>query len=100
MSKAFNRVDHNILIEDLCEMKCPPWLLRILISFLTERALALEYNGCLTKPKDLPGGAPQGTLLGQICFIIKFNGALLRPPIPRNLLSISSSRVIKAKFYG
>ena len=32
MSKAFNRIDHTLLIEDLFDMHTPAWLLRILIS--------------------------------------------------------------------
>ena len=32
MSKAFNRVDHNLLIADLHDMK-PSWLLRVIYSF-------------------------------------------------------------------
>ena len=96
LSKAFNRVDHNILIEDLFAMNCPAWLLRILASFLSDRKLVLEYNGVLAAPKNLPGGTPAGCLLGQIFFIVKFNSALLRPEIPRNLLSLSKTK--KAKY--
>ena len=44
----------------------------------------------------LNGGTPQGTLLGGIIFIIKFNGALLRPSIPRNsILHNSKSEAVK-----
>ena len=45
LSKAFNRVDHGILIEDLFAMKCPSWLLRIFTSFLSGRRLTLKYTG-------------------------------------------------------
>ena len=31
----------------------------------------------------LPGGGSQGTVLGCIIFIVKFNGAFMRPAIPR-----------------
>ena len=96
MSKAFNRVDHNILIEDLHSMKCPSWLLKILASFLSDRKLVLEHNGVITNPRNLPAGAPAGCLLGQIFFIVKFNSALLRPQIPRYLLSLSNTK--KAKY--
>ena len=33
----------------------------------------------------MPGGAPAGSLLGGVIFIVKFNGAILRPTIPRPL---------------
>ena len=36
MSKAFNRVDHSIFLEDLYNMHCPSWLLRIFYSFLVK----------------------------------------------------------------
>ena len=97
MSKAFNRVDHNILIEDLYNMKCPPWLIRIVMSFLSNRVLIFSYKGASSTPLDLPGGGPQGTLLGCICFIIKFNGALLRPPVRVNP-SLKLSMSTKAKY--
>jgi hypothetical protein len=47
----------------------------------------------------LPGGGPQGAYLGGIIFIIKYNGAFLRPPIPRPIIGpISKSKVEKVKF--
>ena len=41
----------------------------------------------------LPGGGPQGAYLGGLIFIIKYNGAFLRPPIPRQI----QGPVVKAK---
>ena len=43
----------------------------------------------------LPGGGPQGAFLGGLIFIIKYNGAFLRPPVPRNLLPVSNSEKVK-----
>ena len=51
MSKAFNRVDHTLLVQDLYDMKCPAWLLRIVISFLTNRVLLLNYDGKVAKAR-------------------------------------------------
>ena len=94
MSKAYNRVDHNLLVQDLADMKCPSWLLKIVIAFLSDRFLIFSYKGNITSPRSLPGGAPQGCLLAVIFFIVKFNSALLRPPIPRPL----NSSGVKAKY--
>ena len=41
LSKAFNRVDHSILIQDLYDMHTPAWLLKIIFSYLSERSMAL-----------------------------------------------------------
>ena len=38
-SKAFNRINHNIIITILSDMGVPGWLLRIVIGFLSDRDL-------------------------------------------------------------
>ena len=83
LSKAFNRVNHSLEVQDLYDMHTPPWLLRIVISYLSGRSMILTYNGEKSTQKMLPGGVPQGAYLGGLIFIIKYNGALLRPSIPR-----------------
>ena len=83
LSKAFNRVDHTLVIEDLHDMHVPGWLLKILISYLTNRSMVLKYQGASSSPRSLPGSAPQGVFLGCFFFMVKFNGALLRPNVPR-----------------
>ena len=83
LEKAFNRVSHQLVIEDLAAMHVPGWLLLILISYLTERSMYMRYRGKCSSRRLLPGSTPQGALLGILLFIIKFNGALLRPLIPR-----------------
>ena len=85
LEKAFNRVSHQLVIEDLADMKVPGWLLLILISYLTERSMFMRYKGTSSTRKMLPGSSPQGAFLGILLFIIIFNGALLRPAIPRPL---------------
>ena len=64
-------------------MHVPAWLLRILIFYLKGRTMVLKYQGAVSSPRDLPGSAPQGVFLGCFFFMIKYNGALLRPTIPR-----------------
>ena len=74
-SKAFNRQNHNILITILCNMGVPGWLLKIVMGFLTNRSLILRFNGVSTSKKNLPGGGPQGTILGMFLFLILINFA-------------------------
>ena len=85
LSKAYNRGSHNLVIEDLKSMHVPGFLLAIICSYLKERSLNLQYQGAKSKSKMLPGGFGAGTWLGGLLFIIKFNGACLRPPVPRPL---------------
>ena len=83
LEKAFNRVSHQLVIEDLADMKVPGWLLQILVSYLTGRSMFMRHNGATSSIRNLPGSTPQGTFLGILLFLIIFNGALLRPSIPR-----------------
>ena len=82
LSKAYNRGD-SLVIEDLHAMHAPGFVVAILCSYLNQRSLSLKYQGSYYKSKDLPGGFGAGTWMGGILFIVKFNGACMRPPIPR-----------------
>ena len=72
-SKAFNRQNHNILIAKLSEMNVPGWLLNLVMGFLSNRSMVVRYKGVQTNAKQLPGGGPQGTLLGLLLFLILIN---------------------------
>ena len=69
-SKAFNRQNHNLLITKLSDLGVPSWLLKIVISFLQNRSMIIRYNGTSSCPVSLPGGGPQGTLLGLLLFLL------------------------------
>ena len=72
-SKAFNRQDHGILITKLSDLGVPSWLLKLVAAFLMDRRMIVRYKGKESEPKYLPGGGPQGTLLGLLLFIILIN---------------------------
>ena len=74
-AKAFNRQDHHILITKLSDMGVPGWLLKIVISFLQERSMKVKYKGKYSNLFSLPGGGPQGTLLGLFLFLVLINDA-------------------------
>ena len=74
-SKAFNRQNHNILITKLSDLGCPAWLVKIVMAFLKDRNMVVRYKGATSSSKYLPGGGPQGTLLGLLLFIILINDA-------------------------
>ena len=73
--KAFNRQNHLILITLLGDMGIPGWLLNLVVGFLQERELILSYKGAKSGVKEMPGGGPQGTVLGMSLFIILINSA-------------------------
>ena len=74
-SKAFNRQNHQILVTKLSDMGVPGWLLKIVVGFLEKRELIVTFNGAKSGTKDMPGGGPQGTVLGMFLFLILINKA-------------------------
>ena len=54
-------------------MDVPGWLLNVVMGFLSERIMTVRFKGETTEPKELPGGGPQGTLLGLLLFLILIN---------------------------
>ena len=73
--KAFNRLNHNLLITKLSDMGVPGWLLKVIMAFLRDRKMVLRYKGEKSSIKYLPGGGPQGTLLGLLLFLVHINDA-------------------------
>jgi hypothetical protein len=73
--KAFNRLNHNKLLSKLHDMGAPGWLVNIVKGFLEERKLEVHYKGEKSDSKDMPGGSPQGTILGLFLFLVQINGA-------------------------
>ena len=69
-SKAFNRINHAKVIVRLSDWGVPGWLLRILISYLTGRSMILRYKGVCSDRFLMPGGSPQGTLLGVLLYLV------------------------------
>ena len=50
-------------------------MVKIIIGFLEGRTLIVSYKGARSESKEMPGGGPQGTLLGMFLFLILINGA-------------------------
>ena len=72
-SKAFNKVNHNIIMRILIALKVPMWLLRLILSYLQNRKMILRFRNCCSDPLCLNGGCPQGTLIGVILYILYIN---------------------------
>ena len=56
-------------------MGAPGWLLELVIGFLEERTLIVSYKGEKSGVKEMPGGGPQGTILGMFLFLVLINDA-------------------------
>ena len=65
-SKAFDRMRPDIAVSKLLSLNVSPSLVKVTMSFLTNRQQQVKSQGKLSKLKPSRIGVPQGTILGQI----------------------------------
>ena len=71
--KAFDLVDHHILVAKLLSLGVKPTVVNWVIDFLRSRQQRVKLNGVLSNWLDVPPGEPQGTRLGPWLFLAMIN---------------------------
>jgi hypothetical protein len=69
-AKAFDHVDHNILVAKLLAYDLPDVIIRWMMSFLTDRHQRVKIGDNLSGWLKMAAGMPQGSFLGPLTFII------------------------------
>ena len=72
-SKAFDMVDHQILLHKLSHYGIRGIALKLFESYLEGRQQAVTINNEKSENKSLVHGVPQGSILGPLLFIIYIN---------------------------
>jgi hypothetical protein len=72
-SKAFDKVDHKILLSKIDSIGIKGCLHDWMSSFLSDRLQYVTVDGSISKPCKVLSGVPQGTVLGPLFFLIYIN---------------------------
>ena len=73
LSKAFDTLNHDILLQKLKYYGITGTSVNLLQSYLIERYQYVEYNGHRSNTLPISTGVPQGSVLGPLLFLICTN---------------------------
>jgi len=69
-AKAFDYVDHNVVVNKLVSLGLPDIIVRWICAFLRERRQRVKIGNVLSDWLQLSAGMPQGSYLGPLTFVI------------------------------
>jgi retron-type reverse transcriptase len=70
LSKAFDTVDHNILLDKLNYYGIRGLALDLIKSYLSDRMQYVQYNQTNSIRQNISCGVPQGSILGPLLFLL------------------------------
>ena len=104
LREAFDTLDHSTMLEKLTSLGINHSAVQWFRSYLTMRTQSVCTNGILSKPQPISFGAPQGSVLGPLLFIIYINdlplavqGCSVEPYADDTLIYFEARQSVKFK---
>ena len=69
-SAAFDRVNHQGILDKLCSVGIGGSVLSKFTQFLSDRSQHIMVDGCRSKLVNVVSGVPQGSVLGPLLFLL------------------------------
>ena len=92
--KAFDTVDHKILLDKLYHYGIRGIALEWFKSYLSNRQQQVSYNGVSSKYQSVNCGVPQGSILGPLLFILYINDLSSASKILKSILFADDTTLI------
>ena len=73
LKKAFDLVNHSILLSKLQIYGCSSSTVQWFTSYLSDRSQCTNFKGTLSDPLPVSIGVPQGSILGPLFFLLFIN---------------------------
>ena len=70
---AFPRQCHKLGVESFMRNGVRPSLIPILVNYFQNRKMSVRWHNCLSVPREIKGGGPQGATLGLIEYLSQSN---------------------------
>lgn len=94
-SKAFDRLNHQLLLYKLKLLGFPPLFVGWLSSYLSNRSQRVIFRSSLSKEVKIESGVPQGSHLGPLLFIIFINDIISAVPHSKILCYADDAKIFR-----